>query len=222
MSATGVDFFRKYGIDGFIILFFVYNFKNSRTKDKHGSFVRPHGHLWKTVSLVGRLRMTACHFTTISFIWRNFENLFVGIISTVLNNQNNVNPIVFGCIWLVWFLQRKNNVWHPVSLAQESTEEKFPWLQLRKQVLQKMGSLVYRISKSKVDFQTFCCVEREKMVQDVEKIQHWKHSQGWRNSCTHGGWLFHTCMWMFYINFFRFFVTSRKKTWGKLMYIWNT
>ena len=33
----------------------------------------------------------------------------------------------------------KRSVWHPVSLAQESTEEKIPWLQLRKQALQQMG-----------------------------------------------------------------------------------
>jgi len=140
-----------------------------------------------TVSLVGRLRMTACHFTTISLIWRSFENLFVGIISTVLNNQNNVNPIVFGCIWLVWFLQRKKCLTSSF-LCTGIHGRKVPMASIEETGAAKDGGRWFvEYPNPKLISRHFCCVEGEKMVQDVGKNQHWKHSQGWRNSCTHGG-----------------------------------
>lgn len=169
-----------------------------------------HNHLRRTVSLVGRLRMT----------------------SSVISPQ--LTPMDPNDIWmcLAGLVSSGKKIRFGIQFpfAQESTEEKFPWLQLRKQVLQQMGSLVfgqffrkgchvYRISKSTVVFQTFCWVEREKMVWMFLKIQHWKHSQGWRNSCTHGGYLIQfrfIHLWMFYLIISRFFVTSRKKNMGEV------
>lgn len=118
-----------------------------------------HNHLRRTVSLVGRLRMT----------------------SSVISPQ--LTPMDPNDIWmcLAGLVSSGKKIRFGIQFpfAQESTEEKFPWLQLRKQVLQQMGWLVYRISKSKVDFHKNCCVEREKMVVwMLIKIPHWKHSQG--------------------------------------------
>ena len=158
-----------------------------------------HNHLRMTVSLVGRLRMTG------------------SVISPQLSPM-----IIFGCIWLVWFLQRKKCLASSFPCT-GIHRRKVPMASIEETGAAKDGVVgLSNIQNLKLISRHFVVLNVRRWYRMLNKIQQWKHSQGWRNSCTHGGWLFHTCIWMFYTIIFRFIVTSRKNTWGKLMYIWTT